>query len=390
MDADAHEARPEALAQRAAELRASAREAYGKSRHAACAAAHAELERIERSLGNEAGLAEARFWHGTALHGRGLLSEALFVFGRSLDETELTIADPSLYMTITRFLRAMIELPFPLAEIEDAFAQVERELREAKLDERRSRLLLARARLALSRGRPRSALALGEESLVRWRHETHTFTGSSHYWVVVTACLWLGELARARRHLDAWARLREGGAMQRVFLACKSAELARREGDLGRTLVLARGAWTDSAASEDHQQRIFAGHAYLRALLLAGRLEPARAVLAQLFRRLRRSEFAEHVFVLRALHADWHLARARLAAGLAMVDPECGIERRPRRPGPDPSVAAPSLARARRLYARAAAHGREVDQLLGTRLRSWEIEARLALCDRTEAELARR
>ena len=390
MDSDDAEAKSDALLRRATQLRAAGREHYAKNQHEACAAAYAELERIERSLGHEEGLAEARFWHGAALHGRGRLSEALFVFGRSIDETELSIADPSLYMTITRFLRAMVELPFPRAEIEDAFGQVEQQLRDAKLDDRRSRLLLARARLALSRGRPRDALALGEESLARWRRETHTFTGSSHYWVVVTACLWLGDLPRARRHLEAWAALREGGAMQRVFLACKSSELARREGELGRALALSRGAWIESAMGEDHQQRMFAGHAYLRALLLAGRLEPAREVLARLFRRLHRVEFAEHGFVLRALHADWHLARARHAAGLPMLDPECGVERRTRRPGAERAVAEPALARARRLYARALAHGRELDRLLATRLRAWEIEARLALCDRTEGELARR
>jgi tetratricopeptide (TPR) repeat protein len=390
MDRDAASETSETLRRHAARIRETASEAYHAGRHSACAEACAELERVERSLGDPSGLAEARFWRGTALHGSGRLSEAIFVFGRSLDETELDIDDPWLYMTITRFLRAMVELPFPLAEILDAFEQVEQQLRESKQDARRSRLLLARARLALSRGRLRSALALGEESLARWRHESPSFTGSSHYWVVVTACLWLGDLPRARRHLDAWAALGEGGAMQRVFLACKRAELARREGELGRTLALARGAWIESAASEDHQRRIFAGHAYLRALLLAGRLEPARAVLAQLCRRLHRIEFAEHAFVLRALHADWQLARARLAAGLPMIDPECGIERRPRRPGPERAVAEPALARARRLYARALAQGHEVDRLLGTGLRRWEIEARLALCERTERELARR
>jgi hypothetical protein len=128
----------------------------------------------------------------------------------------------------------------------------------------------------------------------------------------------------------------------------------------------------------------------VRALLLAGRLEPARAVLARLFAGLPRIEFAEHVFVLRALHADWHLARARLAGGLPMLDPECGVERRARRPGPERAEAAPALARARRLYGRALARGREVDRLLGTGLRRAETEARLALCDRTEQELARR
>jgi tetratricopeptide (TPR) repeat protein len=389
VETDPATAKPDALRRLAARLRETAREAYRANRRAACAEAYAELERVERSLGHEAGVAEARFWQGAALHGSGRLTEALFVFGRSLDETELGIADPPMYMTITRFVRAMVELPFPLAEIEDAFAQVQAQLREAKLEDRRSRLLLARARLALSRGRLRSALALGEQSLAHWRRETHTFTGSSHYWVVVTACLWLGELARARRHLDAWAALREGSAMQRVFLACKSAELARREGEIGRTLAISRSAWIESAASDDHQQRLFAGHAYLRALLLAGRLEPARRVLAALFERLHRMEFAEHVFVLRALHADWHLARARLAAGLPMIDPECGIERRPRRPGPERAVAEPALARARRLYARALALGGELDRLLGTGLRRSEIEARLALCDRTARELAR-
>jgi tetratricopeptide (TPR) repeat protein len=390
VDRDLSLDRADALARNAAALRERAREAYGSSRLAVCAAAYAELEVVERERGDEAGLAEARFWHGTALHGHGRLREALGVFSRALEQSELGIEDPWLYMTITRCLRAMIELPFPLAEIEGAFAQLEHLLREARLADRRSRLLLARARLALSRGRPHEALSLGEASLAHKRCESHTFTGSSHYWIVVTACLWLGDLPRARRHLEAWTALGEDGALQRVFLACKRAELARREGRLGPALALTHGAWRAAATSEDHQQWLCAGHAHLRALLLAGRLAPARAVLARLFAGLPRIEFAEHVFVLRALHADWQLARARRAAGLPMIDPECGVERRARGPAPGRAAALPALVRARRLYARALARGREIDRLLGTGLRRAEIEARLALCERTEQELARR
>ena len=381
---------PDALEERARDLRSCGLEHHSKCEHEASAAAFTALESVQRERGDESGLAEARFWQGAAWHGRGRLGQALSAFGRSLDETALDIADPWLYMTITRLLRALIDLPFPLAEIQDAFRQVEAQLQEAKLHERRSRLLLARARLALARGRLREALALAEESLLRWRRETHTYTGSSHYRLLVSACLWLGDLPRARRHLDDWAALGEGGPLARVSLACRRAELARREGQLGRALALARGAWLESAKSEDHQQRIVAGHAYVRALLLAGRLAPARDVLARLFARLHRVEFAEHAFVLRALHADLHLTRARLAAGLPLLDPECGVERRPRRPGPEPAAAEPALARARRLYGRAGAHGREIDSLLGTSFRAWEIEARLALCDRTAHELAGR
>jgi tetratricopeptide (TPR) repeat protein len=386
---EADERKSAELNERAQALRVRGREHEARCEYEASARAFAELVDVQKSLGDESGVAEARFWEGTAWHMRGRVTEALCVFARSLDETALDIADPWLYMTITRLLRALVERPFPLAETQAALRDVEAQLREARVSERRSRLLLARARLALSRGRLREALALGEESLACRRHESHAFTWSSHYRVVLSACLWQGDLPRVRRQLASWAALGESTHLSRVSLTCRRAELARREGQLESALTLARGAWREAAPTEDAQLRVVASHAYVRALLLAGRLAPAREVLRRVFARLHRVECGEHVFALRALHADWHLARARLAAGLPMLDPECGSERRVRRPL-EPAAAEPALARARRLYARAAACGHELDRLLGTRLRTWELEARLALCDRTEAELAKR
>ena len=111
-------------------------------------------------------------------------------------------------------------------------------------------------------------------------------------------------------------------------------------------------------------------------------------MLTELFRGQSRRDYAEHSFVLRALQADWHLTHARLTGGLALVDPETSLEHRPRQSAALRSDAAPALARARGLYRRARGVGEAVDQLLGTALRGWEIDARLALCDRTERELA--
>jgi tetratricopeptide (TPR) repeat protein len=388
MDHDEIDFAPAPLEERASALHRRGKNLYRKNEHAACATTFAELAKIEEQLGRQEELAEARFWHGAALHGRGQLTDALGVFTRSIEESELTISSSMLYMTISRFLRAMIERPFPLLEILDGFEQLETLLAEAGIQNRRSRLLLTRARLALSRGRAREALAFGERSLEAWRRETFTFTGSSHYWVVTTAALWLDDLPRARRHLSDWEALGEDCAMSRVFLATNGSILARREGENGRAISLGRRAWREAARGEDHQQRFFSGHAYVRALLLAGRLPAARDVLVKLFEGQFQRDYAEHGFVLRALQADWHLTRARLAGGLALVDPETGLERRSRRGAAPPrSAAAPALARARALYRRARRLGDPVDRLLATALRRWEIDARLALCDRTEREL---
>jgi tetratricopeptide (TPR) repeat protein len=376
------------LTERASELRLLGQRQYRKNEHAACASTFAELAKLEEQRGRQEELAEARFWQGAALHGRGQLADALHVFGRSIEESDLTISNSMLYMTLSRFLRAMIERPFPLLEILDGFEQVEAQLREAGIQNRRSRLLLARARLALSRGRAREALTLGERSLEAWRRETFTFTGSSHYWVVTTAALWLDDLPRARRHLSDWEALGEDCAMWRIFLATHASTLARREGENGRAIPLARRAWREAARGEDHQQRFFSGHAYLRALLLAGRLEPAHDVLTQLYEGQSQKDYAEHGFVLRALHADWHLTRARIAGGLPLVDPETGLEQRPPRSAVPPAAAGPALTRARGLYRRARKLGEPIDRLLATALRGWEIDDRLALCDRTDRELA--
>jgi tetratricopeptide (TPR) repeat protein len=130
----------------------------------------------------------------------------LIVLEDALLEGEHSIDEPSLYLLWTRASRAEIELPRPLAEIEATFHAIARARHECGVAERRSRLLVNRARLALSRGRLAQAIAYGEEALERQPIESSTYSIGAHYWPLIAAYTWAGELTQARRHPERWQR----------------------------------------------------------------------------------------------------------------------------------------------------------------------------------------
>ncbi len=372
----------------ASDLEALASSHYRRSALGASADCYLALERIARALGDEASALRARFWHATALHGLGQHEEALAGMEDALHDDAHGIDEPFLYLIWTRALRAEIELPRPLAEIEASFRAIERALRERDLHARRSRLLLNRTRLALSRGRLAEAIERGEEALACHKTEAHTYTLGAHYWPLLAACSWAGELARARRHLARWQALGTESRTSTVFLACRHAELERREGRLAPSLSLACDAWRYALASDEHQLRVFAAHALVQAQLALGRCAPARFVLAWLL-RYRHCEFGEHAHVMRLLAADLALAEARRLGGLAALDAELGLEHGRARGPRDPARAFARLERARQLYDRTEPRGRALDELLDCRFHAYGLAARRALVSRTHAELSR-
>jgi tetratricopeptide (TPR) repeat protein len=376
------------LRRHASGLETLARAHYHRSALAACADCYLELERVAHALDDEATGLRARFWYATALHGLGRHEEALVAMEHALDDGTHEIDEPSLYLLWTRALRAEIELPRPLAQIEATFQAIEHELRKRGIHERRSRLLLNRARLALSRGRLAEAIEVGEEALACRKGESHTYTLGAHYWPLVAACTWAGELPRARRHLEEWRKGGEGSRTSTVFLTCRQAELERRAGRLERALAVARDAWAHALATDEHQLHIFSGHALVQAQLALGRIAQARGVLAWLLRH-RHCEFGEHAHVQRLLVADLALAEARRLGGLRALDADFGREHARPRGVRDPGRALLALERARRLYDRTETRGRALDELLECHFRSYGLAARRALVSRTRDELRR-
>jgi len=378
----------ERLRRHAGALESSARAHYHRSALAACADCYLELERVACALDDETTVLRARFWYATALHGLGRHEEALIAMEHALRAGPHEIDEPSVYLLWTRALRAEIELPRPLAQIDATVRAIERELHERGIRNRRSRLLLNHARLALSRGQLPEAIEVAEEALACHKGESHTYALGAHYWPLVAACTWAGELARARRHLEEWQKGGEGSRTSAVFLTCRQAELERRAGRLERALAVARDAWAHALATDEHQLHIFSGHALVQAQLALGRIAQARGVLAWLLRH-RHCEFGEHAHVQRLLVADLALAEARRLGGLRALDADFGREHARPLGARDPGRALLALERARRLYDRTEARGRALDELLDCRFRSYGLAARRALVSRTHHELVR-
>jgi tetratricopeptide (TPR) repeat protein len=340
---------------------------------------------IADALGEPDAVAEACFWEGAACHGLGRLRAALAAFQRAA--TSGPLERGAVYMAATRIPRVLVELPAPLAEIDACLHDVETRVARSGCLERRSRLLLVRARLALSRGRFRSALELSWHSLSLREGERHAGTACSHYWIAVLAAIWLDEIELAREGLDEWERS-EGNApcIQTAWTAILRSLPARRRGRVAEALQHARSAWAQARRREDRQERLAAGSALARALLLAGDVEGARSLIGRL-RTFRHAEVGEHAFAFWVMRADLHLVRARSLAGLARIEPEFGIEDETSRGRPNRSGARRALVRAERGYESARTLALELDRRLRCSLRAWQLACRTALLERTRGEL---
>jgi tetratricopeptide (TPR) repeat protein len=369
-----------AVGERMQDLLGKASDDYAGSRNHDALRAYAEAASLAESLGDSKVTAHARCWEGITLHGLGRLREALIAFGASLRGSR-SIADDKTYLGVTRYIRAMIELPAPVEMIERAMRDAENALEGVGRPDRRARILLNQARLCLSRGMYREALSASQQGLIAWERESHAPTASSYFWQLVLVCIWLRETELAHHYLEEWSeREKTNLAIKRSYIACRQSDLARSEGRVADAVGWARRARREGASLSDYPVHISVDFALTRSLLLKGECEAAREPLAALL-GLRQTEIGEHGYAIRVLRADFHLARARRLAGLPMIDPEFGVQYRPRAGKLDLAAAHRELGIARRLYGVAKRVGRRLDHLLLCDLRSREIEARYRLVD---------
>jgi tetratricopeptide (TPR) repeat protein len=371
------------------DLLASLPRHHHASRNRVCAERAAEAAALAEAQGAAAELADARFWEGVALHSQGRLAAACEALGRGVACAGLGVDAGTLYLAATRYLRVLVELPAPRHQIEAIASEIERGIGSLD-DDRRSRVLIARARHELSRGRFEQALDAAERSLEAWRHERLVCTASTHYWMLVLLCVFLGRTDQARDWLDEWELAANGPEpTDDVFRAALRSLLARREGDAARAVACAEEARRLARGGDAYALRLARSYAAVRAHHFAGDLRAARAPLAALL-ALRHTETGEHAHVIRLVRADHHLACARRRAGLPMLDVESGIAFEPPPGDLDASGARRELARARRAYARAAPRAHALDALFECDLRARELTARLALVAATAREIEAR
>lgn len=348
--------------------------------------------------GDLSGEIDARFWEGCSLHGSGRLREALVAMAPMLAARGAALDQPEYYRLVTRYLRAMVELPAERASVEAALDEAERELAARGMRSWRSRGLLTRARLALSTGEWTRGLTLITEARAARSEDPWGCTWTSHFWVTALLAIWTGDLARADKLFREWRDIEVGSTGQRAFLPLLRATRLRREGRAAEALGLAREAYANASGVREYAGQICGAVELARVLLALGEPENAAPYVRDAL-RFRRSEVGEHGFAVRTLLADLWLARARALAGLPGWDLEfhhayerkalTRVVRRVRsasRHGRGDAQAA--LRRAERAYAAVRPLAARLDALYATELRVWQLADRAESVRRTREEIA--
>jgi hypothetical protein len=358
--------------------------AYADASPLESAAAYREARERASALGDFRAEIEARFWGGCALHGAGRLRASLAEMAPGLQHPEASIGQGDIYRLATRYVRVLAELPVETARVERAVSEIEESL-AAHGRPWRSRPRLALARLHISTGEWRRGLVLAREALELRKNDPYGCTLSSYYWVVVILAIWVGEEEEVREAMAAWER-QDLPASQRAFHNWARSQLRRRRGDTVEALSFARRARIESLEGCDYPAHVSTTIELARALLSVGRLGEAREAVLDA-QRWRGSEVGDHAFSARVLPGDWHLASARALFGLPALDADFGGLCDGEDPlAPDHTAAERALGRARLAYRRLLPRARALDRCTGTRLRAWQLDARLALCDRSHAD----
>ncbi|MBV9926156.1 MAG: hypothetical protein JOZ96_14145 [Acidobacteria bacterium] len=307
------------------------------------------------------------------------LREALAVLSEMPKTTEDGFRACCVYGSMTDQIEIGIRLPVNLAAVERACEQADAYFRAAGERDWQSRLLYYRAELLYHRGLYREALALAQEGAVYASNGCPKLWPSTHMWGLFRISLALGDFEEAKRHRDAWVSKYDAedkhGPARYAYYYVMGARLARAEGKAKGAVECARAGAETLAGADWGDARFLLGCEQVRAYLFAGQHAHAGTHLARLA-HARRSESAHRRYSFALLLGDYHLARARAAAGLPTFDEEFG--RTGERPRESVGSTVPEVARARRAYGEALKVGAWIDEKLVCSVRTEEVGGRLA------------
>lgn len=282
---------------------------------------------------------------------------------------------------LTDHIEIAQKLPVSLKTIERAYAKAEDYYPSAGEKSWRSRILHYKGELLLARGMYAEALTTAQEGWAVWEKECPRLYGTSHLYGLFHISLAMRDASLAHSYLRRWEEYdRREDKIYKIrdtFRCQMESELARLEGRTAEALDWARRATQVAELIDWGTIRYAVCNSSVRAFLLAGEHARARDMLARLA-RMRRAESAHDRYAFQLLRADYHLARARRAAGLAPADDELADEF----PLPDaldnPRAPLFELAKARAAYDAALRVGRWIDEQLECRARQQEIHSRRA------------
>ena len=307
------------------------------------------------------------------------LREALAVLSEMPKTAEGGFRACCVYGSLTDQIEIAIKLPVRLAAVERACEQADAYFRSAGERDWQSRLLYYRAELLYRRGLYREALSAGQEGAAHASEGCPKLWPSTHMWGLFRIQMALGDLADAKRYMNLWVEKYDGeekrGPARGAYMYVMASRLARAEGDAAESVEWSRTGAQTLAAADWGEPRFLLGCEQVRAHLLAGRHALAGTHLA-LLAHARRSESGHRRYAFALLVGDYHLARARAAAGLPTLDDEFGTT------GAPPRESGRSIeweaARARRAYGEALKVGAWIDERLDCSIRTEEVGRRLA------------
>jgi tetratricopeptide (TPR) repeat protein len=307
------------------------------------------------------------------------LREALSALSEMPKTTEGGFRACCVYGSMTDQVEIAIKLPVRLAAIERAYEQADRYFRSAGERDWQSRLLHYRATLLHERGLYREALAAAQEGVAHASEGCPKLFPSTHVWGLFRVALALGDLAEAKRCMNLWVekydREEKHGPVRQAYMYVMASRLARAEGDAGEAVEWSRAGAETLAAADWGEARFLLGCEQVSANLLAGQHALAGTHLARLA-HARRSEGGHRRYAFALLLGDYHLARARAAAGLPTLDDEFGTTGEP--PREFVSSNGSEAVRARRAYGEALKVGAWMDERLDCSVRTEEVGRRLA------------
>jgi tetratricopeptide (TPR) repeat protein len=296
-------------------------------------------------------------------------------------EKQATMKSCCIYGTAADQILIGQDLPVSLGTIEKAFGHAESYALTAGGANWRSKTLHLRAKLYLLRGMFQEAQAAAQEGWALWQEGCPAFHATTHLKTLFDICLARRDVVGARKYLAKWERHeKKKSRLGDATLYSMESKLARMQGNLRKALDAARRAVQTIEIADWSETRYAASCALVRAFLVAGEHERARDTLARLM-HMRRSESAHDRYAIQLLRGDYHLSRARVAAGLAQADDEYDLKFSLPDRHASSDASCHELKKARASYHNALQTGRWIDEQLQCAFRQREVSERLARTD---------
>lgn len=360
-------------------------EAYSDRQLQKAAEIYGKALTIAESIEDGKAIISYRFWQGEATYENQKLRKALAILAPILQSSSSQGDDADVFNTLILYIGIALNLPTRLAGIEKVFTKTEQFCQDSGKLDWKSNILFSRTQILLQHGQCPQALATAQEAWLLWQKGYPGYTADTHLNTLVKCCLTLRNADQAMRYLQEWEADTDNSIPKEraLWSSYRQSEVARLQSQFSTAVDWARRAMLVAEQIDGTNESLEAQIVTVRAFLCSGDIGRAPDYLRPLYRQ-RHSECGHHRYSIRRLWGDYHLARARQAAGMPPADDEYGTNFPPPTRIANPITTHNALARCRRAYSTALNVGRWIDEQLECNWRQVEIAERLARVDAIE------